>query len=84
MGQFQIWVAILGVLVMAGGLGGIYYLIVKQNAVIGAQTLQLVSVVFILPLMIVLGSMNVLRSETIGPIIGVIVGFVLAGGGRKD
>ncbi len=75
----QIWIAIIAVLIMAGGLGGIYYLIIKQNAVLGAKTLQLVSIVLVLPLMLALGVMNILHSETIGPLIGVIIGYVLSG-----
>jgi hypothetical protein len=80
----QIWIAVIAVLIMAGGLGGIYYLIIKQNAVIGAKTLQFISIVFVLPLMLALGVTNVLGRETIGPLIGVIVGYVLAAGFGKD
>jgi hypothetical protein len=69
---------------MAGALGGIYYLIVKQNAVIGPKTLQLVSVVFVLSLMLVLGVLNIIGRETIGPIVGVILGYVLAVGIGKE
>jgi hypothetical protein len=82
--MYQIWIAILGVLVMAGGLFGVYYLIIKQNAVLGAKTLQLIAIVFVLPMLLVLGVLNVLRSDTIGPLVGVIVGFVLAGGIGKE
>ena len=77
--MFQIWIAVIAVLIMAGGLGGIYYLIIKQNAVIGAKTLQLISIVLVLPLMLALGVMNVLHSEAIGPLIGVVIGYVLSG-----
>ena len=80
----QIWIAVIAVLIMAGGLGGIYYLIIKQNAVIGTKTLQFISIVFVLPLMLALGVTNVLGRETIGPLIGVIVGYVLAAGFGKD
>ncbi len=53
--MYQTWIAVIAVLIMAGGLGGIYYLIIKQNAVIGAKTIQFVAVIFSFPLMIVLG-----------------------------
>ena len=79
----QLWIALLAVLIMAGALGGIYYLIVKQNAVIGAKTVQLISIVLVLPLMLALGVMNVLRSETIGPLVGVIIGYVLSGSWKE-
>jgi hypothetical protein len=79
----NIWLAVIAAVIMAGGLGGIFYLIIKQNAVIGAKTLQLVSIVLVLPLMLALGVMNILHGETIGPLIGVIVGYVLAGSWRE-
>jgi len=79
----QVWIAVIAALIMAGGLGGLYYLVIKQNAVIDFKALQFASIVLILPLMLALGVMNVLRSDTIGPLIGVIVGYVLAGS-RKE
>jgi hypothetical protein len=79
----QIWIAVIAALIMAGGLGGFYYLVIKQNAVIDFKALQFASIVLVLPLMLALGVMGVLHSDTIGPLIGVIVGYVLAGS-RKE
>jgi hypothetical protein len=81
--MYQIWIAIIGTLIMAGGLGGIYYLLIKQNATLGVKTIQFLAIVFILPLMLVLGVMNVLGRETIGTILGVVVGYVLSGFGKE-
>ncbi len=81
--MYQVWIAIIGALIMAGGLGGIYYLIIKQSATIGMKTIQFLAIVFILPLMLVLGIMNVLGRETIGTILGVVVGYVLSGFGKE-
>jgi hypothetical protein len=47
--MFHIWIAVIGALIMAGGLWVIYYLIIKQNAVIGTKTIQFLSIVFVLP-----------------------------------
>jgi len=74
----QLWLAVIASILMAGGLGGIYYLIIKQNAVVGTQTLQLVSIVLVLPLLLALGVMNVLGRETIGTLLGVVLGFILS------
>ena len=82
--MYQIWIAVIAVLIMAGGLGGIYYLIIKQNAVIGTKTLQFIAIVFVLPLMLALGVTNVIGRETIGPLIGVIIGYVLAAGFGRE
>ena len=81
--MYHVWIAVIAALIMAGGLGGIYYLIIKQNAAIGPKTLQLVSIVLVLPLLLILGLMNILRGETIGPLIGVILGYVLAGSWKE-
>jgi hypothetical protein len=81
--MYQVWIAVIAALVMAGGLGGLYYIVIKQNAVIDFKALQFASIVLVLPLMLALGVMNVLRSDTIGPLIGVIIGYVLAGS-RKE
>ena len=70
--MYHIWIAVIAVLIMAGGLGGIYYLIIKQNAVIGTKTIQFIAIVFVLPLMLALGVTNVIGRETIGPLIGVV------------
>lgn len=75
----QFWIGLIAVLIMAGGLGGIYYLVIKQNATIGNKTIQFLAIVFVLPLLLVLGITSVLRSDTIGPLIGVIIGYVLSG-----
>ena len=75
----QFWIGLIAVLIMGGGLGGIYYLVIKQNATIGVKATQFLAVVLVLPLLLVLGLFNVLRQETIGPLVGVIIGYVLSG-----
>jgi hypothetical protein len=79
----QLTVALIAVLIMAGGLAGIYYLIIKQNAVIGTKTIQFVTVTFFFPLLIVLGIYNIIGRETIGTLLGVIVGYVLSGSWKE-
>lgn len=81
--MWQIWIGVIGVLIMAGGLGGLLYLIIKQTAVIGPRTIQFLAIVFVLPLLLVLGVSNVLGRETIGTVIGTVVGFVLSGSGKE-
>lgn len=76
---WQFWIGFIAVLIMAGGLGGIYYLVIKQNATIGVKSTQFLAIVFVLPLLLILGIFNVLREETIGPLVGVIIGYVLSG-----
>ena len=80
---WQLWIGLIAALIMAGGLGGIFYLVIKQNATIGVKTIQFLAIVFILPLLLILGMSGVLRTETIGPLIGVIIGFVLSKFGKE-
>lgn len=76
---YQLWISLIAALIMAGGLYGIFYLVVKQNATLGIRTIHFLSIVFVLPLLIILGIYNILHAETIGTIVGVIVGYVLSG-----
>lgn len=82
--MYQIWVSVISLLIMAGGLYGIFYLVVKQNATIGIKTIQFLAVVFVLPLLIILGVNNILGRETIGTLLGVIVGYVLSGSWKES
>ncbi len=78
-----LWIGLFAVLTMAGGLGGIFYLIIKQQATVGVKTIQFAAIIFVVPALIVLGIMNILGRETIGTLLGVIVGYVLSGFGKE-
>ncbi len=80
--MYQTWIAVLGALIMAAGLGGVLYLIIKQQAGITARMIQFLTIAFILPLLLILGITNSLGRDTIGTLLGVIVGFVLSGFGK--
>jgi len=73
----QFWIAFISVLIMAGGVYIVYYQVVKQNAVIGMQAIRFIGMIFILPVLLILGLFGVLHAETIGTIIGVVIGYVL-------
>lgn len=79
----QIWIGIIAALAMVGGLAGIYYLIIKQKATLGNKTIQFAAIVLVLPLVLILGLFSILRQETIGVIIGVIIGYVLSNFGKE-
>jgi len=81
--MMQGWIGLVGALIMAGGLGGVFYLILKQNMTIGTKTIQFLAIAFILPLILVLGIMNILGREAISAIIGTVVGYVLSGIGKE-
>lgn len=81
--MYQLWISLIVAIVMAGGLYGIFYLIVKQNATLGVKAIQLSTIVVIVPSLIILGINSVLHAETIGTILGVITGFVLSGSWKE-
>ncbi len=77
--MYQIWIAVIGALIMAAGLGGILYLIIKQQAGITTRTIQFLTIAFMLPLLLILGITNSLGKDTISTLLGVIAGYVLSG-----
>ena len=81
--SYNVWIALTSTLIMGGGLVGILYLVVKKQAVINNKMIQFLAVALILPLLVTLGIMNALGRETIGPLLGVIVGYVLSGFGKE-
>ena len=80
---YNVWIALISTLVMAGGLGGILYLVIKKQATINNKMIQFLAVTLVLPLLVTLGIMNTLGRETIGPLLGVVVGYVLSGFGKE-
>ncbi len=81
--MYNVWIALIAVLIMAGSLGGVLYLVIKQQTAITNKLIQLIAVTFVLPLLVTLGIMNVLGRETIGTLLGVVVGYVLSGFGKE-
>jgi hypothetical protein len=82
--MYQIWIAVIGAVIMAGGLGGVLYLIIKQQAAINTRLILFLTIALVVPLLLVLGIMNTLGRETIGTLLGVIVGFGLSLGFGKE
>jgi hypothetical protein len=83
----QVWInviAIIASLIIAGGLYGIFYLVVRQNATIGIRTIHFLAIVFVLPLLIILGIYDKIDRGTIGTVLGVIIGYVLSGFGKES
>ena len=79
----RLWIELFAVLIMAGGLGGIFYLIIKQNAIIGIKTIQFIAIVFILPMLLILGLEGSIGRETMSVLLGTIVGVLLSGTGKE-
>ncbi len=80
---YNFWISLLSVFIMAGGLGGVLYVIIKKQASINNKMIQFLAVTFVLPLLVTLGIMNTLGRETISTLLGVVVGYVLSGFGKE-
>ena len=74
-----LFLELVAVLIMAGGLGGVFYDVLKNKKNIDAKTIQLTAVVFVLPLLLVLGFEGIVGRETIGTLLGIVFGYVLSG-----
>ncbi len=80
--MYQIWIALIGSLIMAAGVGGVLYLIVVKQVGITVKMINFLTVACLLPLLLILGITTALGKETIGTLVGVIVGYGLAGFGK--
>ncbi len=80
----QIWIVVIGALIMIAGLGGILYLIITQQAAITTKVIQFLTIAFMAPLLLILGLTNTLGRDTISTLLGVIVGYVLSGFGKDN
>lgn len=72
-------VELVAVLIMVGGIFGIFYGIAKHNLSIGVRTIQFLAVVFVLPVILILGLEGGLGREAVPALIGTIVGYALSG-----
>ncbi len=75
----RLFIELVAVLIMAGGLGGVFYDVLKNKKNIDSKAIQLTAVVFVLPLLLVLGFEGIIGRETIGPLLGMVFGYALSG-----
>lgn len=75
---------LLAVLIMAGSVGGIFYGVLKGTIAFSARTVQFLAVAFVLPLILILSLEQTIGKESASALIGVIVGYMLAGISKGD
>ncbi len=80
--MYQIWISIIGALIMAAGVGGVLYLIIAKQTGITEKMIKFLTIACLLPLLLILGVTNALSRDTISTLVGVIVGYGLAGFGK--
>jgi hypothetical protein len=74
--------ALIGVMVV--GIVGTLYHRVKMEFGIGDRAIQLVGLCLIIPGVMILGLESKIQGETLGTILGAIVGYALSGIGNPD
>jgi len=72
------------VIVMVGGLIGIFVERCRTKRGIGVRVIQFLSVVLVIPVIFILALEKVLSSETVGTLLGAVVGYVLSGIGKDE
>lgn len=77
-------IEILAVLIMMGGVGGIFYGVFKGTITLSFRTIQFLAIAFTLPLILILALERGMGSEAAAALIGVIVGYALSGIGRTE
>lgn len=77
-------VEIMAVLIMLGGVGGIFYGVFKGTIALSVRTLQFLAVTFVVPAVLILSLERSLGNESTAALYGTIVGYILAGGVKNE
>jgi hypothetical protein len=77
-------VEILAVLIMLGGVGGIFYGVFKGTIALSVRTIQFLAIAMIVPAVLILSLERSIGNESSAALLGTIVGFVLAGGVKNE
>ena len=72
------------VIIMIGGVAGVFVERMRSGKGIGVRVIQLLSVVLVVPVVLILALEGVLGGETVGTLLGAIVGYILSGIGKDE
>jgi hypothetical protein len=81
---WRVTVEILAVLIMLGGVGGIFYGVFKGTITLSVRTLQFLAIAMVVPAILILSLERSIGNETTAALLGTIVGYVLAGGVKNE
>jgi len=77
-------VEIVAVLIMVGGVGGIFYGVFKGTITLSFRTIQFLAIAFVVPAILILSMERTIGNEATAALIGMIVGYALSGIGRSE
>jgi hypothetical protein len=83
-GMMKQYIELIVALIMVISLGGVLFERIKYRKSIGIRTIQFMAIAFIFPVIIILALEGVLSAETIGTLIGTVIGYVLSGIGGNE
>lgn len=83
-GDWVPWIEGVAVLTMLFGLLGVLIERVKRKRGFGARTIQLVTVVFLIPTILILGLEGAIDSDVLGTLIGGVAAFTLSKVGEYE
>ncbi len=71
-------------LIMIGGVGGIFYGVAKGTIAFSFRTIQLLAIIFVLPVVMILALERAIGNEAGAALIGTVVGYALSGIGKSE
>jgi len=77
-------VEVVSVLIMLGGVGGIFYGVFKGTITLSVRTLQFLAIAIVVPTILILSLERSIGNESTAALLGTIVGYVLAGGVKNE
>jgi hypothetical protein len=81
---WRLTVEILAVLIMLGGVGGIFYGVFKGTIALSVRTLQFLAIAMVVPAVLILSLERSIGNESTAALLGTILGYVLAGGVKNE
>ena len=81
---WRYFVEVLAVLIMVGGVGGIFYGVFKGTITLSYRTIQFLAIAFVVPAILILSLERSIGNEATSALIGMIVGYALSGINRSE
>ena len=80
----NLWLEIVLAIAMIGGVAAVFWERTRRDKGMGQRTIQILSVLMIVPLAGLLALRDVMSGEAVAVILGTILGYVLAGVGGSS
>ncbi len=82
--DMKIWIEGVALLIMVLGVIGIFLERALTKRGIGVRIIQFATVVLVFPIILILALEGILESQTVGALVGTVIGYVLSGIGKDE